>query len=250
MDSKKNLEYEMFINSMVEYINNLDFIGTEREVKFQQILAIDKYIKENIDYSFDAINFSIKHPNVDNPYCKAYKVEGFYEEGVAVCGSISKVTKDIMNKLGIKNDYVWGHFSTETNGKRVNVGHRWNIVTIDDEDYMIDFTSNLCYYKCYVMFNENYKQVVDMFDKPNIDSINEYEFLFFDKLPETLLLGGFTVDERGKHKSDIDQNGNLRNATKDLNKYFRKNIGRLSQEYLKSLSQNVYCIIDKNNKRI
>ena len=75
-----NEEINERIQEIVDEIRNHSFDGTDEEVKIQQIMCFDKYVKDNIDYGFEAVNYSLEHPNDENPYDKAFRLEGFFEE--------------------------------------------------------------------------------------------------------------------------------------------------------------------------
>ena len=53
------------------------FSRNRRRDTFSTNWVFDKYVKENIDYGFDALNYSIKYPLDANPYDSAFRSEGF-----------------------------------------------------------------------------------------------------------------------------------------------------------------------------
>lgn len=229
-----NEELNNRIQEIVDEIQSQQFVGTEEEIKIQQILYFDKYVKDNIDYGFEAVNFSMNNPNETNPFDSAFRLEGFFKENaisgkrLAVCGSISQVAKEVLNKLGIQCDYVWGHFNAGTINEPQYVGHRWNVVTIGDKNYMIDFTISMIIHN----FNkdENYANASRQLLSLN-DESREYSYLFFDKLAPTESIGGFTKNENGTTIDDFDEFGHLNNSTTDPQKVIH-NLGTIPEEYI------------------
>ena len=71
-------QIEQYIEELVYEIKSKNFEGTDEEIKIQQIMYFDKYVKDNIDYGFEAVNFQMQHPNEPNPYESAFKREGFF----------------------------------------------------------------------------------------------------------------------------------------------------------------------------
>ncbi len=216
------------VEHLVEEIKSKDFCGTEEEIAIQQILYLDKYIKENIDYGFEAILYNIEHPNLPNPFFDMFTEKGFFEENSytnkrsAVCGSISMVAYKVLNKLGIKTDFIWGHVG--------NIGHRWNIVTVGDKEYMIDFTVNL------VMHKRNQEEYISAANMLGINSYDK-EFLFFDRLMDMETIGGFTIGPNG-HEDNIDSNGNFIDVTDNPYELY-PNLSTLSQEQIMFYRQNI-----------
>lgn len=237
-------ELEIAINKIVEEVKNQSFEGTEEEIKLQQILWFDKYVKDNIEYGFDAVFFSISHPNEINPYARAFRVEGFFEqdknsgERVAVCGSVSEVANIVLKRLGIASDYVCGHFNIGTDIKPQYVGHRWNVVTIGDKNYMIDFTAGMIIHN--LGKNEDYAysalKLLDITDEER-----EYDFICFNKLAPSQSMGGFKKNERNSTVDDKDELGFLNNINTDPNEVI-SNLGYIPpeviSEYAKRISAN------------
>lgn len=232
------------IDDLVNYILSCNFEGSKEEIQVQQVLLLDNYIKENINYGFDAVNFSIQYPNMENPYEKAFKEERFFEDKIAVCGSISSITNKVLNNLGIKSEYIWGHITTQENGKLNHIGHRWNKINIGNKNFMIDLTANLCNYKYYICFDENYRQIASILPK-DATLVNENEYLFFNKLSNNITLGGF-IETIDGHIDDIDLQGNLQNAHQDLEKYFHPEyIDQLPNEYIVQKQEEMLEVKDK-----
>lgn len=218
-----NEELNNCIQELITLIQNQNFQGTSEEIIIQQIMFFDKYVKENIDYGFDAVNYSIANPNSPNPFDSAFRLEGFFKENeingqrLAVCGSISHVAKIVFNAIGIKCDYVWGHFNSGTELNPQYVGHRWNVVEINDKQYMVDFTAGMIIRN--MGKDSDYTNCA--YQILGVNSIQqEYEYLFFDKLGLKQSIGGFTKNENGTTIDDIDENGFLKNTTKNAQELF------------------------------
>ena len=234
-------ELETEISKLVDDIKKQDFQGTDEEIKIQQIMYFDKYVKDNIDYGFDAINFSLKYPNAKNPYESAYRDEGFFMENetngkrIAVCGSISSIADQVFDKLGIDSDYIWGHINVGSNDKPSYIGHRWNSVSIGNNSYMVDFTIGMIIHN--ILKDEAYmqgaSQLVD-----SADLGNEFRYLFFDKLSSRESIGGFKKDERGRTIDDISENGSLNSAITDAHDIL-ENLESIPTEYLATISKYV-----------
>lgn len=213
-----NEELNTSIMELVELIKSQNFQGTIEEIQIQQILFFDKYVKDNIDYGFDAVNYSINNPNMPNPYSSAFDIEGFFKENesdgrrLAVCGSISKVACMIFKELGINSNYVWGHFNIGTEEKPQYVGHRWNIVEIGNKQYMVDFTAGMIIHN--MEKDKNYMISASQLLGANTPE-QEYKFLFFDKLCLNQSIGGFKTNKNGTAIDDLDENKFLRNITND-----------------------------------
>ena len=229
-----NEELNNRIQEIVNEIQAQEFVGTEQEIKIQQILYFDKYVKDNIDYGFEAVIFSIKNPNKKNPFDNAFRLEGFFQKNeisgkrLAVCGSISQVAKLVLNKLGIKCDYVWGHFNVRTNNEPQYIGHRWNVVTIGDKNYMVDFTLGMIIHN--INKDDNYANASRQLLSVNNEN-REYSYLFFDKLASTESIGGFTKNENGTSIDDLDEFGHLKNSTTEPQKAI-SNLGTIPEEYI------------------
>lgn len=219
-----NIEEEL--NKLTDEIRTQNFEGSEDEIKIQQILYFDKYVKENIDYCYETVMYSMLHPGEKNPYDSAYKMEGFFFENeilrkrAAVCGSISAVAKIVFNKLGIESDYVYGHI----NYCGANMGHRWNTVKINNKIFMVDFTASMAINN--IGKDAIYDNVFKMFNKEEIET--NYRFLFFDELAEKESIGGFKLGEKGR-EDDYDENGNLKNVSYNAYEQY-PNLDKLSSE--------------------
>lgn len=237
-------ELEVAINKIVEEIEEQSFEGTEEEIKLQQILWFDKYVKDNIEYGFDAVFFSISHPHENNPYASAFRLEGFFEQDktsgkrVAVCGSISEVANNVLKRLGIVSDYVWGHFNVGTDIKPQYVGHRWNVVTIGDKNYMVDFTAGMITHN----LGKNDDYAYSALKLLGItDEEREYDCICFNELAPAQSIGGFKKNENGSTVDDIDELGFLNNTTVNPNEVI-SNLGQIPpeviSEYAKRISDN------------
>ena len=238
-DNMTNEEITIAIQEIVDEIQRQSFIGTDEEIKIQQIMYFDKYVKDNIDYGFDAVNFSLEHPNENNPFNNAFSLEGFFEENelngkrLAVCGSISQVAKIVFNKLGIECDYVWGHFNIGTDMEPKYVGHRWNFVRIGNMNYMVDFTAEMIAHN----FNKDrdYEIVARQLLALNEKS-GEFDYLFFDKLAPTESIGGFKKNENGTTVDDLDEHGFLNNLTTEPQSVI-DNLGKIPKEQVIGYSE-------------
>lgn len=222
------------INELVDKIKSQNFEGTEEEIKLQQILYFDKYVKENIDYGFEAVNFSLLNPDKKNPYDSAYRINGFFDvneatgKKLAVCGSISQVAKIVFDRLGIECDYVWGHINSGSVENPVYIGHRWNIVKIGNKNFMVDFTMEMVINN--IGKDKNYDYAFSLFTQDEIETV--HRFLFFDQLCEKESIGGFKEGSHC-HEDDYDENGHLRNIT--FNAYEKyPNLSKLSPEFINS----------------
>lgn len=229
-----NEELEFYIDELVEEIRSQQFIGTEEEIKFQQVLYFDKYVKEHIDYGFEALEFSMSHPGEENPYESAFRTDGFFEinkatgKRLAVCGGISTVANIVLNKLGIECNYVWGHFNAGTEEEPIYGGHRWNEIVIGSEHFMVDFTNGMLVHN--INKDNTYKEMVG--NILGIDSeSHEYDFLFFDKLLPNQSLNGFKKDANGRTIDDLDENGRLINTVCDPNQVI-SNLGSIPPEII------------------
>ena len=210
MIEEEKIRVQEFVDKLSETIKNQNFEGTEEEIKVQQIMFLADYIKEHLDYSFR----SIEDPKT---FRRDFEKISFLE-GIGTCGNISAIAKEVLNKVGIETDYVWGHIG--------EVGHRWNKVHIGEMDFMIDFTLDL-------VQSKNYKE-----SKGLLPQKSEEGFLFFDKLLPNQTMGGFKL-ERTKngslgHVDDRDKLGNLQNTTKDPRSII-PNLSTLPKEYVESI---------------
>lgn len=230
-----NEKIDYYIENLVNEIKDKNFDGSKEEVIIKQILWFDNYVKNNIDYGFDAVFYYINNPNEINPYGKAFTDEGFFEENsidgrrLAVCGSISAVAKRVFSKLGVDIDYIYGHIG--------NVGHRWNIIKLNDKVYMVDFTLSLVKYK---YENEEYmKYCKDLFKIEDFKT--DFDFLFFDKLIKNETIGGFKIGANG-HEDNLDENGNLVGITNNPYEIFR-NLSTIPVEKLQEyIEEDNYSI--------
>lgn len=213
-------ELKMAINELIKEIQSQKFEGNDEEIKLQQVLYFDKYIKDNIDYGFEAMNFLINNPNKNNPYDSAFRLEGFFEQNKitgkrsAVCGSISQVANIVFNRLGIKSEYIYGHFNNGTKEKPQYVGHRWNVVSIGTKNYMVDFTIEMIIHN----LSKSQEYAICAYKLLGVTSEDkEYEYLFFNKLASTQSIGGFKKNEQGLTVDDINELGHLNNCIIDPN---------------------------------
>lgn len=236
-----NEELEFAIQEIVEEIQSKSFTGTDEEIKLQQILYFDKYVKENIDYGFDAVNFSISYPNENNPYDSAFRLDGFFKENgidgkrLAVCGSISQVAKLVLKKVSINCDYVWGHFNIGTDTKPQYIGHRWNVVSIGNKNYMVDFTVGMIIKN--LNKDTNYKN--SAYNLLGINSEDkEFDYLFFNELAPTQSIGGFKKNEKGTTVDDINESGHLNNCTTNPNEVI-SNLGYISPIHISEYAKRI-----------
>ncbi len=233
-------QIEQCIEELVNEIKSKNFEGTDEEIKIQQIMYFDKYVKDNIDYGFEAVNFQMQHPNEPNPYESAFKREGFFmtneetKKRLAVCGSISLIANYVLTKLGIKCEYVWGHFNIGTEENPVYLGHRWNKVTIGEKSSMLDFTMEMIIHN--IGKNETYYNAAQQL--LGTEPIEEYDFLFFDTLPQKETIGGFKKNEHGETIDDIDEQGHLRNASNGA-KNIIPNLVRLDKNFLLKYKEQI-----------
>lgn len=247
-DKRVKMENEQTIqaglNSLIEEIKTQKFEGTDDEIKIQQIMYLDNYIKKNIDYGFETVEYSIQHPddiNINNnPYKNAFELSGFFipneltGKRTAVCGSISSVASHVLNNLGIKCDYVWGHFNAGTAENPKYVGHRWNVITINEKQYMVDFTAQMVIHNANK--NEKYADACKQLFKIDDSLEHEFDYLFFDKLAPAETIGGFKKNEHGTTIDDISVDGKLKNITDDPHKVYG-DLERIDQNTLKCINQ-------------
>ena len=236
----KEEQIEQYIDELVNEIISKDFEGTDEEIKIQQIMYFDKYVKENIDYGFEAVNYQMYNPNSQNPYESAFKREGFFmtneetNKRLAVCGSISSIANSVLKKLGIDCEYVWGHFNIGTEENPIYLGHRWNKVTIGEKSSMVDFTMEMIIHN--IEKDSNYYNAIQQLLGDT--QKEEYDFLFFDTLPPKETIGGFKKNENGETIDDIDEQGYLRNIAKNA-KEIMPNLVRIDKSYLLNYKEQI-----------
>ena len=233
-------QIEQRIEELVDRIKSKNFEGTDEEIKIQQIMYFDKYVKDNIDYGFEAVNFQMQHPNEPNPYESAFKREGFFmadektQKRLAVCGSISSIANSVLAKLGIKCDYVWGHYNIGTEQNPIYLGHRWNVVTLGEKNFMLDYTLGMIIHN--IEKDEIYYNAAQQL--LGNETKEEYDFLFFDTLPPKATIGGFKKNENGETVDDMDEQGKLKNTTNNARKVI-PNLGSIQQEYIIKCAESI-----------
>ena len=163
----KNIQIDNVVNEIVSSVI------TENMTEFEKELAIhDELVKQVNYYVYDSIDTipSIKHT--------AY---GALVQKEAVCDGYSKAFKLLLDKVGIDNIIIRG--STE------QVAHAWNVVSIGDEYYHVDATSdrliNVENYAIHTYFNLNDKQIADTHvidNSYNIPQCNSDEYEYYNQM--------------------------------------------------------------------
>ena len=203
--------YEERIQELVDEIQGASYSGTPEEIQMQKIIYLDNYVRNKIDYGIEAVEYDIDNMNNPekrgaNPYKSAYTQEGFWnahQDGKrrAVCGPISEVVKEVLNRVGIPCDYVYGHVST--------FGHRWNVVEIGGKEYFVDLTASMISYK---KNNPGYEWAGPVFLKDG-DAVPADFVLKSDLKLNNQTLGGFSKNEVGGRVDDLSR------ATLDIKEY-------------------------------
>ena len=112
-----------YVNNLVSDIKNKNFDGSEEEVILKQILYFDDYVKNNIDYGFDAVTYNINHPYDKNPYGKAFTEEGDEQFSPLIRRAVQLVRKyydqgvtleETAERLFVSEEYLSSQFKKET----------------------------------------------------------------------------------------------------------------------------------------
>lgn len=130
------------VNKLAEQIG-LDFSND-----FERVRAIYTWLGNNIIYDLSErakhhFEYSTKSEfeNKEKKYDRKLASRAI-SQGKAVCEGYSILFTAICEKLNIKSEVVIGSSKTLTKhiGRRFHPDHAWNIVTLNDEDYLIDAT--------------------------------------------------------------------------------------------------------------
>lgn len=107
-------------------------IKTEKE----QVTALVKFIGHSIAYDYEGLRTN-KLANNQNDALEMLTANN----RVAVCAGYSRIFKTLADSAGIKAKYVTGYTKQSLNDlNKLGGFHAWNIVTCDNEKYIIDVT--------------------------------------------------------------------------------------------------------------
>ncbi len=130
------------LNSMVETSRRIDVFNavktilTENEMVYVQTdfdkeLFVHDYICKNVEYDNTQGDYGNRY--------EPYSIFGPLIEKKAVCDGVSKLTKLLLELLGIRSYVVSGSKADPKKPK-----HAWNIVMLDEEAYHLDVTIDMC----------------------------------------------------------------------------------------------------------
>ena len=195
-------------DELVALIEAQNFEGNDMEVAIQQILFLDQYIKQNVQYDFEGFYHSVDLKNeFQNAQTQeekdailselremkdSFSKKGFYE-GKTLCGGISEACKDVLNRLweekNLKCGYIYGSYGGEEGN------HRANTFNYNGSTYIFDYTINMLA-SHYGMEDEDvYQEAIEemKINQPNSD----FEYIFSNKLLESQSWGGIVRNNAG-----------------------------------------------------
>ncbi len=110
---------------------NFDVLSSDVEI----VKQVHDYLVLNCEY--DEVNFDkwLAGDIEDVPETD-HEAYGALVKKIAVCDGYASAFQIFMDELGVEGEYVEG-YATDSSGE---IGHAWNIVTLDGENYHIDVT--------------------------------------------------------------------------------------------------------------
>ncbi len=146
------LSYPKSFNSsekLAEKISN-DFSN-----EYEKVRAVYVWITNNISYDFNEkgvlnYEYSTKSERIKKETKHNKKLaKRVISKGKAVCEGYSVLFNSICKNLNIDSKIVLGNAKTDINdiGNRYYSNHAWNIVVINDENYLIDTTWGAGFYQ-------------------------------------------------------------------------------------------------------
>jgi len=187
-EDKINLYIKLLANKIMSM--NYDDCKTKEEKQFQEIKYLYNCLCSNVNYDFHFNKSSCLDP------------KNVFETKEVICGAIAPVVKEILTKLGISNDMIWGYAKM---GNKYG-GHVWNSFDINGKTYMLDCTFGIMLdkYKKGEYKKDKYKDVLIDIDSEVHALLNGKPtyFIGYDELPNNTFIGGIkTVN--GHHINDF-----------------------------------------------
>lgn len=99
---------------------------------YSKVVAANKYLCENVTYSFEADGTTRLKAQIRTPY-------GALVSGYAVCEGFARAFKAIMDQVGIPCVEVVGFVANDNGGYE---SHAWNYVQLDSKWFLVDSTLN------------------------------------------------------------------------------------------------------------
>ncbi len=119
-------------------------IAKDFSTEIEQTRAVYTWITEHIAYSYEE---SKPTTQIYNSYQNDLKLSydmalRILQTKQAICSGYSQLFQSLMNELDIESRIILGTAKTsvEDIGKALSIDHAWNMVTIDDKNYLIDAT--------------------------------------------------------------------------------------------------------------
>lgn len=188
INSKEEIEAKnKQLDSAISEIINSNI--TENMTEYEKELAIHDALVEQVDY--------YNYENIEDIPSIKHTAYGALIQNEAVCDGYSKAFKLLLQKVGIDNIIVYG--STE------EVAHAWNAVSIGNEYYHVDVTSDkLDISKKYVIhtyFNltdEQISKTHSINNDFNVPNCNSEKYNYYNKQ-------GYTIYEQDNLYNKLDQ---------------------------------------------
>ena len=152
-----------------------DKISSDFSNEFEKVRALYFWITNNVIYDIkESGKFGFEYYSNSDLEKKEKKFNKklssrVVSKGKAVCEGYSTLFTEVCNSLNIKSKVVTGSSKTKIKdiGKRYHSDHAWNIVSIEDNDYLIDTTWGA--------------------EDDNITSIKNVNFFYFLTNPELFI---------------------------------------------------------------
>ena len=210
---------QTFVEESVQKI--MARLSFENCTEFQKAWRLHDLIIGNVDYFHEALS---KEKSFE--WHRAHSILGLFLDKKAICSGISKAYKYLLNQIGVRSIVVDGMALDQNNMK---VGHNWNIVKIDGENYHIDITWDITNsekeLKSYDYFNLKDEQIYrDHFTERRFPICSSVKDNYFDR-------NGFAI----------------RNKL-DWKRYFAESYTKLFGDYYVRIDYS--CDLEEEAKRI
>lgn len=216
------------INSLLNLIRNMPFMGTREQIQLSQILFLDKYYRDYVTFETgvidvqDALNANniLLYNSLKEKYSYAYDSVGIFREKKAGDIAISELSADILRRLGIQCNIVKGAFVLNSFNGEYYYPHQWNEIKLGDKWYCYDFTLNIISEK---WRDKDVKKALKFIKMP----VTPVDYSFVKILGKNIKLGGYNLQD--KHSTEF--NKSLLNS--DFSKYNNMDRSVLLSEYMK-----------------
>lgn len=200
--------------SIVNIIRNMPYSGTREEIQISQILFLDCYFRQYINFEcgvldvMDAqmMNNIELYNSLYKKYEYAFNGTGIFREKKSGDDAIAELASDVLRRLGIQCNVVKGAIVLNSiNGTKI-YPHSFNEIKLNDKWYCYDFSFNIISEKWKTPEVKNALKFIKM-------PVTPVDYSFVNNIGKNAMIGGYDTSKKGSKEF------NPSFLTRDFSKY-------------------------------